>query len=108
MKKLLLMLLWPPAVFMTYPPIHASGKESKEVKPAVTMTLAQEIMDSDAEVTAEDAQTKRTDVKKIMGYTTVTKINGNPAICDMCGEPATNFWVDAEAGCAWARCEKHK
>ena len=110
------MLLWPPAVFLPVPPLSAGGEASKVdtpvnpplVKQAAVRNLVDEINSADPVVHPEDAKVKRTDIKKIMGAKVITKINGNPAICDLCGDPATNFWVDCDAGCAWARCDKHK
>lgn len=102
MNKLMLMLLWPPAVFMTYPPIHAGPKQSTPIK-------AQENIDD-----MEPAMIiKRTNIKKLMETgvaSTQVLINGKTALCDVpgCTESPTNFWVDSESGCRSSRCDKHK
>jgi hypothetical protein len=113
MKKLLLILLWPPA-------IYSGGEQSKPahepvplVRQNATVNILAEIQNSNAEITPEDGKVKRTDIKKLFAneeVCSVTFINGQAAVCDVegCGKPATNFWIDTEVGCKSCRCDKHK
>jgi len=111
MKKLLLILLWPPA-------IYSGGEQSKPLPVPLTRqdaktNILEEIQTADAVVRIEDGKVKRTDIKKLFAHDqdmSATYINGQLAICDIegCGEPATNFWIDTEVGCRSCRCDKHK
>lgn len=114
MNKLYLMLLWPPAVFFTYPPIYAGpvlSVQKPEVKKEVANDdLSKEIANLDLSLPAP--LVKRTDIKKLMetGIATTVVINGYKASCDVpgCTETPTSLWVDSESGCRSCRCDKHK
>ncbi len=114
MNKYFLMLLWPPAVFMTWPPAYCGGEQSKPLtRQDASLNIILEIQNSNAEITSEDAKVKRTDIKKLFASEQISgaiRLNGEAALCDVdgCGQPATNFWVDSEAGCYSYRCDKHK
>jgi hypothetical protein len=111
MKRLLLILLWPPAVY-------SGGEQSKPLPVPLTrqeasVNILAEIQNSNAEITPEDGKVKRTDIKKLFAneeISCITLIDGKPAICDVegCGQPANNFWVDSEVGCHSCRCDKHR
>jgi hypothetical protein len=106
MKRLLLILLWPPAVY-------CGGEPAKLERQDASVNILEEIRNSNAEITKEDATVKRTDVSKLFAndeISILTTINGQVVICDVigCGRPATNFWIDSEVGCRSSRCDKHK
>ena len=125
--KFYLMLLWPPAVFMTYPPIYAGPvlsvdkPEKKSFSSEVNSTgsnskddLSKEIQEIDLSLPAPVV--KRTDIKRLLetgeARTCATRvmINGNVATCDHpeCTQPPVNFWYDSETGCRSCRCALHK
>ena len=107
--RLLLALIWLPAVF---PPLCAGGSFSSEKKESTSYTMENNSVSSPRSEELDEPVVKRTDIKQLMetGVTTIVVINGKTMPCDVpgCTEKPTNFWYDSETGCRSCRCSKHK